>query len=99
MASKGTKNSTETPGAVAAAFDVLEESSTKTAKAKDTLARHCAQLQEDVTELEAQVADAKAAHVAEVQRMKESRDREVSELKSRLNSAETKLGKVIQTLA
>ena len=97
MASK--KTSVETPGAVAAAHDYIEDATAKLGKHNDTIRAHGEELASQVRELTATLGEERKAHEAEVVRMKESRDREVAGLQQRLGAAESKLARVIQTLA
>lgn len=85
----------ETPGAVAAAHDTIEDFIGKVGKAHDTLKAHCEQLQDENAEVKQRMSAAEAAHTAELAREKASREREVTDLRQRLSNAEDKLRKTV----
>lgn len=86
--------STETPGAVSAAHDTIDDMLAKAGKAHDVIRDNRETLQASVSELQEKLAESVKAHAAEVAALKATAEREAIISKGKIDALEATLRKV-----
>lgn len=84
---------------IVAALDQMDGGIQTFTKATAVVKRRIEELEDHVSDLEAQLVDIRNRHATELQSVKDSHLRELAALQTRLQSSEEKLRKVQQTLA